>query len=126
MTIFARRYYAANLIWCMVTGHWPVHLVDHKDGDSLNDRWGNLRPATHLENLQNLRRPLNNTSGIKGVSFHAARRKWIAQLVINGKHHWLGRFETPEAAAAAHEAAEIRLRGDLRRVNPNGGQTAVG
>ena len=50
--------------------------IDHKDGDKLNCLDNNLRICTHAENMRNQKKPKNNTSGIKGVSWHECSKKW--------------------------------------------------
>lgn len=96
------KYYKAHrVIWCMVTGAWPLE-VDHEDGDGGNNRWLNLREVTHQLNSKNLRRYKNNKSGVSGVSFYPRNGKWLAKL--QGKH--LGYFSTKELAIAARKQAE--------------------
>lgn len=86
-------------------------LVDHRNGDGLDNRRGNLRLATPSENQQNrTRAPVaNKSSGIRGVSWHKWNRKWIAYLTVDRKRLTLGRFETLESAAAAVAAARLRM-----------------
>jgi hypothetical protein len=50
----------------------------------------------------------NNTSGRVGVTFDTRRRKWVAQIQIDGRNRALGRHDTFEAAVAAREAGERR------------------
>lgn len=59
--------------------------VDHRDCDGLNNRRSNLRTATRLENMRNLRQSRNNLSGIKGVSFHKHSGKWRARIKVAGR-----------------------------------------
>lgn len=80
--------------------------VDHWDGDGLNNQRHNLRLATQHENQRNRKNPnSNNTSGYKGVSWHKKDEKWVAQIIADGKHLNLGRFNTPEDAARAYDKA---------------------
>ncbi|MES1047206.1 hypothetical protein FOA22_22390 [Heyndrickxia oleronia] len=69
-------------------------IVDHINHDTLiNTRW-NLRAITHAENIQNRRGAnRNNSTGIRGVSWNKHRNKWLARLMVNGKHICLGYFE---------------------------------
>jgi predicted RNA methylase len=68
-------------------------VVDHIDHDLLNNQRSNLRVVTVLVNSQNRKTNLNNKSGFRGVSFHKASGKWIAQLRQGvGKNLYLGAF----------------------------------
>jgi hypothetical protein len=103
---------------------WP--LVDHIDGDGLNNRRSNLRPATHIQNLQNQRRRSNNTSGHKGVSWDAPRGKWLARIQVDGARRYLGIFDTAEAAALAYDAAAREYYGEFAALNfPAAGERAA-
>jgi HNH endonuclease/AP2 domain len=74
-------------------------VVDHINGDKLDNRRANLRIVTFAENVQNQSRLLsNNTSGYRGVVWDRSRSKWIAQVKMGGKNYLLGRFETKEEA----------------------------
>ena len=79
--------------------------IDHTDGNKLDYRKDNLRAVTHQQNLQNRTHlNANNTSGHRGVTWHKQMRKWQAQCVIGGKHHFIGLFERIEEAAEAVSA----------------------
>lgn len=107
--IAGRRYMAHRVIWLMVTGSWPTNLVDHKDGDKTNNRWVNLRCATHVLNAQNLRRGHKDSKhGLLGVSFIRGRKKnpFRSELRVDGRSVYLGTFPTPETAHSAYLAAK--------------------
>jgi len=94
---------------------WP--LVDHINGDGLDNRRANLRPATTSQNLANRRIQCNNRSGFKGVGWHTSTGKWRSRIVVDGKRFNLGAFTTPEAAALAYDAAARELHGEFACVN---------
>ena len=68
-------------------------VVDHINGDIKDNRKSNLRICTRKQNQRN-RTVLNknSTSGYRGISWDKAREKWTAQLSLNYKHIYLGRF----------------------------------
>ena len=84
--------------------HWAVlklkppkgMVVDHKDGDGLNNQESNLRVITYRQNSQN--RHDKPTSKYPGVSWHKLTKKWIAHISISGKVYHLGSFTTEEEA----------------------------
>lgn len=78
--------------------------VDHKNGDGLDNRRDNLRPATRSQNLRNSRKRDGMKSKYRGVSLYNKglyKNKWSASVVINRKHIWLGAYPTEEEAAIA-------------------------
>lgn len=86
----------------------PKDLVDHEDGNGLNNSRANLRKCTHTQNSRNRTLPKSNTSGFKGVSFYKKTGKYIACIEANGKGFNLGYYKTKEDAAFAYDiAAEI-------------------
>jgi hypothetical protein len=89
--------------------------VDHKDGDGLNNRRDNLRPATKSQNMRNRRMGCNNTSGFKGVYLHKESGKWVAQIKSGSKPKYLGIFTSPEEAHAAYCTASRELHGEFGR-----------
>ena len=100
------QYRAHRLAWLYVHGKWPDNQIDHIDGNGLNNRLENLRDVTARENSINQKTPRDNTSGVKGVYWHKVGKKWVAQIMINGKVKYLGLFTTLAAAKAAREAAD--------------------
>jgi len=82
-----------------------ARVVDHRDGDGLNNQRSNLRAATREQNARSRRKRSKLTSRFKGVSWAADRKKWRAQIMANGKSKMLGSFEREAEAAAAYDAA---------------------
>jgi hypothetical protein len=93
-------------------------LVDHRDGNGLNNRRKNLRLSTNSQNLCNRGSQRNGTSGFKGVTRHKLAGKWMAQIKQNGRRHYLGLFDKPEDAAAAYKTAAEALHGEFARSEP--------
>jgi hypothetical protein len=109
-----RRNYAAHRIaWLYVHGCLPTddQVIDHINGDRDDNSIANLRIATHSQNAMNKRRtgPI-----LKGVTRHSSGR-YQAQIVVGGKHRYLGLFETPEEAHAAYRKKAKELFGSFAR-----------
>ncbi len=58
---------AHRLVWLYVYGRWPEDELDHEDGDGLNNRLKNLRPADRLKNNTNASLRKDNKTGLPGV-----------------------------------------------------------
>lgn len=110
-----RCYKAHRLAWLYMTGEWPSLPIDHRDGDGLSNRWDNLRLSTVSQNNANQQRRRDNTTGFKGVTWHKAAGRYQAKIGIAGASHYLGLFDTPEAAHAAYRAAASRAYGAFAR-----------
>lgn len=103
--IDGRQYPAGSLAWLYMHGRWPPRRVDHENNEPDDNRFTNLRLATVSQNMQNSRRRSDNKSGHKGVTWHAARKKWAAKITVDGRQIFLGHFDTAEAAGAARRKA---------------------
>ena len=95
--IYGKLLRAHRLAYLYMTGEWP-EMVDHRDGDGLNNKWENLRLASKRENAINSKRSAKNKSGFKGVSWHVGGKKWQAHC----GPIYIGLFDTPEMAHAAY------------------------
>ncbi len=92
-----KKYAAHQLVWFWHHGVW-AKLIDHRDGNPLNNRIENLREASSAVNAQNRRAASrNNKLGVLGVS--QAGKNFSAQITIPRKSKHLGTFKT---AAEAH------------------------
>lgn len=91
----------------------PPYRVDHRNQNGLDNRRQNLRPATRSQNAANKKKPKNNTSGFKGVSWHALAGKWRATIKVNQKWKHLGLFTNRRAAARAYAKAAERWFGEF-------------
>jgi hypothetical protein len=93
-------------------------LVDHKNGDRLDDRLDNLRLATHSQNACNSRRDKTRTlSRYRGVSYSKRKGKWFAAIRNKGKKVWLGYFENEIDAARAYDEAAKKYQPEFGVMN---------
>jgi hypothetical protein len=106
---------AHRIAWCMTHGYWPEGDVDHANCIKSDNRLANLRACSRSQNMANMGRRKDNSSGFKGVSPH--RDKWSAEVSFERKRFYLGLFDTPEAAHAAYCAKAQELHGEFARVN---------
>jgi hypothetical protein len=98
--------------------------TDHRDGNPLNNRRSNLRPATHSQNMANKAAHRNNRSGLKGVyrapMGKGGGRPWRAAIQAKKRRHFLGTFTTAEQAARAYDEAAREHHGEFAHLNfPN-------
>lgn len=115
ISINKRWHQAHRLAWLYQTGEWPPKHIDHVNGDPSDNRWKNLRLASRSQNMSNMRRSKNNTSGYKGVSFKSHAGKWAAYIKYNKKTHHLGYYDCPKQAHEAYMAAAKELFGEFAR-----------
>ena len=99
----------SRIIWILVNGSIPDGLIiDHKDGNPLNNQLDNLQLLSNPQNLRALNSPYKcNTSGFLGV-FTRGNNSWYAAMRRQGKLRSLGTFSTKIAAAKAYNNAVIK------------------
>lgn len=110
-----KRFQAHRLAWLYVHGEWPLGLIDHVNGDGLDNRIVNLRPATASQNMANARLSNRNSSGEKGVSWNSRAKKWQAFIGVAGKNKNLGQFAVKADAIEAYRSAAQRYFGEFVR-----------
>ena len=106
-SIFYRSHKAHRVIWAMYHGEWPTDDIDHINGVKDDNRISNLRSVSHYENCRNQKKSRANTSGVTGVYWHKARRKWVSRIMVDGKHKNLGIFRSKSDAIKARKSAEV-------------------
>lgn len=88
--------------------------IDHKDGDSLNNRRENLRIATEQQNKWAYRKPnKRGSSKYRGVRWYAPNQKWQARIQCAGEEIYLGYFVVEEDAALAYDEAAKKYFGEF-------------
>jgi hypothetical protein len=103
---------AHRLAWLYVTGDWPAHNIDHIDGVRDNNVFSNLRDVPQRLNTQNQRKPRegNKSSRYLGVTWDKRSKRWVAQIVVDGKHLHLGNFALDQEEMAWNKYLETKRR----------------
>lgn len=107
-------YFGHRVAWFFLTGSVPEE-VDHRDGVRFWNAETNLRLASRSQQGANTGMFSHNTSGFKGVSYEKRRGKWEAHYTLNRRKKFVGYFDSPEAAAAARDAAFKGVFGEFAR-----------
>lgn len=106
-----KLYLVHRLVWFWVHGEWPVHELDHVNGERTDNRIANLRLATRRQNSGNTRAHRDSEVPLKGVSVCRKSGRYRARL--NNKT--IGYFSTPEEAHRAYVAAAEAHFGEFAR-----------
>lgn len=110
-----KKYYGHQIAWLITHGYIPKRpfVLDHVNRNKSDNRISNLRLADRSQNVQNVARRKNNTSGHRGVSWSAERQKWVAVIRKNGRHYHLGYFDSKKVAAVVRSLAADKLYGEF-------------
>lgn len=109
-------YLTHRLIWLFENGVSPQGIMlDHADTNRLNNRFDNLRVCTFAQNSTNSRLSKASKTGRKGVYFEKSRNKYKAQISVNGKSKFLGRFLNKDDAHAAYISAVVEIHPSFAR-----------
>lgn len=94
-------------------------VVDHINGDTLDNRRSNLRLCEGWQNAHNCGKRKNGASPYKGIKpgYRKDRETWKAEIQVRGQRHYLGEHDTPEEAARAYDVAALRLVGPFAGLN---------
>lgn len=92
-------------------------VVDHINGDTLDNRRTNLRLCTYAENSRNAKLSKANKSGYKGVSWNNCLGYWQAKICVNWHQIHLGWFKRPEDAYLAYCKAANKYHKDFARLS---------
>jgi hypothetical protein len=94
------------------------YVIDHIDGDTLNNQKCNLRLATRQQNQFNQRKTSNKKSSkYKGVSWFQREQKWCARIVCSNIKYGLGYYDDEIEAALAYNRAALKYFGKFAKLN---------
>lgn len=96
---------------------FPGSKVDHRSGNTLDNRRQNLRLSTVGQNACNSKKRTDNKSGEKGVHWAKREGKWLAFITNDGKRFHLGYFNDFTKAVSARRKAAKELHGEFARIN---------
>jgi hypothetical protein len=111
-----QNFLSHRILYYLHHGELPA-ILDHIDGNPLNNSIDNLRAATPSGNARNCRSAKNSSSKYLGVCWHKAAKKWRAQIKINGEVKYLGCFTCEKEAARAYNKAAAEHFGEFANLN---------
>lgn len=121
---YAMRNYKMRGKTIMVLMHRQImiplkgQMIDHINGNKLDNRKENLRICTSSQNLANSRKHKDgNTSQYKGVYFDKQSGRWRSELTVMGARKRLGCFDNEKDAALAYNQAALFYFGEYSRLN---------
>lgn len=92
-------------------------VVDHVNGNSLDNRRVNMRLCSASDNNRNKKNAPGATSKYRGVHWANAAKKWKASISINNRCHYLGIYASEIDAARAYDAAAYKHYGNFSNLN---------
>jgi hypothetical protein len=110
-----KRIYMHRVILGLPPGRHPE--VDHRNFDTLDNRRQNLRVATRAQQMGHRREFREGTSRFRGVRWDVARQKWRAEIIVNYRYRFLGRFDDEIEAARAYDRAALEAWGEFATIN---------
>ena len=103
-----------RLIFMMHHGYLPK-IIDHIDGNPLNNCIENLREATHSGNSCNSRKPHTNTTGKKGVCWKKDKNKYKVEIWVSNKPKFFGYYKDFELACLVADEARNKYHKEFAR-----------
>lgn len=116
-TLGGKRFLLHRVAFFLQTGEWPKNTIDHVNGDRLDNKWSNLRPATRGQNNRNAK-GYSKSSPYIGVSWNKCLGGYVSQVYSNGTRHYCGFSKTdPERLAIKRDEKAKELFGEYARLN---------
>lgn len=100
-----------------IMGNPYAKVIDHIDGNGLNNQRNNLRICSHKENFRNQKISKHNTSGAKGVVWNNKNENWNARITVDRKRIHLGCFLNKKDAIAAYNRSAKKYYGEYAKKN---------
>jgi hypothetical protein len=94
-----------------------IPLVDHRNGNSLDNCRSNIRTCNYSQNLSNAYRNGSN-AGAKGIyfDFFVISKPWKVTINTDNRQIHIGRFSSLEAAKDAYNEAAIKYHGEFAKI----------
>lgn len=99
--------------------HWygcAAKIIDHINGDGLDNRRSNLRSVSAEQNMWN-RKSRIGSSKYKGVVMNKNTGKWRVDIRFGNKNHTIGYFESEDSAARVYDAWAKEAHGEFAKLN---------
>lgn len=111
-----KMYYAHRMVWMMINGRLPNGLIDHINGNKVDNRIDNLRESSKSQN------GANSELALRGGKLRGTTRlkngKFQSQMKCEGKTYYLGTYSTREDARTAYEFASILVFKEFSPFHP--------
>jgi len=108
-------FYEHRLAWFYMTGRWPTETIDHVNLNAADNRFCNLREATHAQQNFNQAKSRANRSGKKGVGWSRIAKRWQARVMVDRKPIHIGYFHSIDDAYAAYQRVAKNVHGEFAR-----------
>lgn len=95
----------------ILTDALPGSIVDHINGDSMDNRRENLRFSNASFNQMN-KRGSSKISQYKGIGFIKVRSRWCAHIKAAGKNYSCGWYKSEHMAALGYDKASMKHHGE--------------
>lgn len=97
--LFGKNYSSHRIIWYLHYGYMP-NVIDHIDGNGLNNKITNLRDVTASINQKN--RYTHRAGRLYGAIYYKPKNNWMSVKIIGKKRIFLGYYKTEEEAHIAY------------------------
>jgi hypothetical protein len=93
-------------------------MLDHINGESLDNRKSNLRICNKMQNAGNSRKRIDGCSSkYKGVGWNKRTHRWIVRIRMGGERKYIGSFLNEDDAGRAYDAEASKYFGVFSRPN---------
>ncbi len=92
-------------------------MIDHKDGNGLNNQKNNLRFCTYSQNIANKAKRNISKQNYKGIEKRKTGITWQTKICVNQQIIYIGTFNDEISAAKAYDKAAIKYFGQFAYLN---------
>lgn len=110
ISINKKSYKAHRLAFLYMSGVLPTDEVDHIDRNRSNNKWNNLRLATHADNQTNKLNNLKTQSGFTHITYRVINSCWTVRLGKAHKEKFIGNYKDLKEAIKALETSLLDVQ----------------